>query len=608
MPKNVKIAILRVINDNSDPISEQACREMLMIGPKSVFRYWFDNTDGYLDFEGSTMFPWVNVRFTAADIDFTNQQVSRGVQMIKAYQATKLLNDNQELEGFDGFMVITAPGAAFNMPNPMTGVSVSVGFDGGAGQLTNGTPFCVLPISTSDHTFMCHELGHVLGLGHTYGVWNNGVDWDGAANGWKQGREYGDPYDIMSSGSFGRLKDASGARDLYWAEPQFEAVSPEGWPLKKIKMGPRSSLANVDFWDSSALRPGTIHHLQLPNIGKPVRLYAAGRQERSPRLIAIHPTQELEQGRGRCYIEYREVAGWDKGLEETGAGLDRRAVVVHTLADTPAAGVRCWYRGRILVPVEIDSDLAVAGTPYVVRAMGSDVADGYVDLEISIGSARGVYNIDFGDDKIVYGKNIDESLTPCGDPIVHADWVTESRYRFIGISYGYGGEGAPDADPPRIRWTVGGVPVKTGSGPLQVPTADGTFTVDFAVDPVTAELSLHSRPGDRFRVEVVATATEADGSNPTTASAFFSPPGYYTGFRRGDMGVLDRCMRKYLISVKLKPYEMLIPPGPDPYHAQWRDEINLSRVQEALKVITPHYPEQAAAIKEIATLRYRHIM
>ncbi len=543
MSKKVKIAILRARTDNSMPISDQACFDMLMTGSNSLFRYWSDNSDGYLDFLDSALFPWVNVAFTAQDIDFPNLSLPRGVQVAKAYQAAKMLNNNQELDGFDGFVVITAPGASFAATNPATNSSVTIAFDAGAGPQANGKPACALPVTSSDHTFMCHELGHVLGFAHTFGVWNNGIDWDRAANGWVQGQEYGDPYDIMSSATFGTRVDPAMTR--YSGQPQFPGTSPAGWPIgPQIGMGPGSSLANVDLWDPSALRAGTIRHLPYPTAGNHVvRLYAAGRRQGSPRVIAIHPANEDAQGRGRCYLEYRDTSGWDAGLDLAGNDLARQAVVAHTLADTPASGVRCWYRGRILVPVEIDSDLAVTGTPLVVRLTGSDVGEGYVELEISTGSARGVDLTVRGSDDIIHGNNIQELATPCGDRIVTADWITQSTYFFRAITFGYGGEGAPGAAAPGIAWTVGGVSVPPGSGSLNVPAAGSFFAVEYDIHPVTAELSLVSRGGERYQVPVAVTASEPDSSSPTTAGASFNPLGYYTGFRPGDLGVLDRCMR-----------------------------------------------------------------
>ena len=45
--------------------------------------YWTNVTDGYLDFVGSTLFPWVDIQIGADD-------VSRETQCARAYEATGL--------------------------------------------------------------------------------------------------------------------------------------------------------------------------------------------------------------------------------------------------------------------------------------------------------------------------------------------------------------------------------------------------------------------------------------------------------------------------------------------------------------------------------------
>lgn len=604
MSKKVKLAILRARHDPNVPyISDQACIQMLMANQSnlSVFDYWSYNTEDYLDFLDSAMFPWVDIALTAADS-------SRFTQVAKAYEATKLLNDNRDLEGFDGFIVLTLPGR-MQIPNPKAGqpnqpATINFDFDGGAGAVALNKPACALPVMTSDHTFMCHEVGHVLGFEHTYGVWNNGVDWDRKPP-WDEGQVYGDPYDIMSSASFGtRTLDPKKSR--YTGRPKFAGASPAGWPVEpKIAMGPAPARAHVHLWDPAAIPPSRVRHLQTPNGGKHrLRLYSASARHGSPSLIVIHPPNEDAQGRGRCYLEYRSNHNWDVGLDVAGNDLARQAVVAHTLADATNDGVRCWYRGRILVPLELDSDLEVTGTPLTVRVTDTDVDEGYVELEISTTSPRGVDLKIMGGDEIITGIDTQEMGTPCGDTIVWGTWIYQSQYFYQPITYGYGGEGAPDAAPPAVTWTVGGKPVPAGSGFLDVPAADGIFTVGYSIDPVTSELSLSSRGGEKYSVPVIATATEPGGANPTTTAAVFDPLGYTTGFRPGDLATLDSCMSKYLRSVRLRPRDLLIPPGPDPFREQWRDRINQYRMQELVRLMTPVFPLQAVALGAISAMRY----
>ena len=126
-------------------------------------------------------------------------------------------------------------------------------------------------------------------------------------------------------------------------------------------------------------------------------------------------------------------------------------------------------------------------------------------------------------------------------------------------------------------------------------------------DAATFELSLAGRGGEKYSVPVVATATEPGGGNATTATASFSPLGYFTGFKPGDLGKLNHCMGKYIEAVRLRPQDLLVPPGPDPYRHQWQDRVNQARVLEFARQITRSHPAQAIALKAIAEMRYAHV-
>ncbi|MEP6594908.1 MAG: hypothetical protein ABJA71_03130 [Ginsengibacter sp.] len=603
MSKKVKIAILRARHDTSLPfISDQACTDILITNAThhSLLNYWSFNTYGYLDFIGSAIFPWVDISIMASD-------VSRGTQIKKAYDATKAI-ENNNVDDFDGYFVITYPGR-MTIPNPKAGqpnepATKVLNFDGGeAGTVVNGKRACAIPVMPSDHTFMCHELGHVLGFKHSYGVMNNGIEWDGKPP-FDEGLVYGDPYDIMSSASFG-TRNLDPKKTKYYGSPIFAGPSHPQWPVEpKINMGPATARAQVHLWDAAAIPAARIRHLQTPGGtgAYRTRLYAAS-SNGSPHLIIVHPANEDQEGRNRCYIEFRDNKGWDKGMDTYGSDLARQGVVVHTLADT-SEGVRCWYRGHIPVPVEIDSDLQITGTPLVVRVTDDDVDAGYVEIEISTINERG-FDLDITrNNDVVTMVDTHEMGTPCGDTIVYGTLIMQSLYFYRAITYGYGGEGAPDAAPPAVKWKVGGIDIGVGSGSINVVASGEAYTIDYSTDGVTQELSLSSKPAEKYIVSVQVTVSESNGANPITVTTVFDPVGYYNGFGPGDGEKLARCMDKYLIYVKVRPRDILIPPGPEPYREQWKDRINKARLQEVVRLISDSHPAEAIALGALVIMRY----
>jgi hypothetical protein len=360
--KNVKLAIMRARHDTTTAyISDDACLKMLYHSAdgRAVLDYWSDVTGDYLDFSGSALLPWVDITLPAGD-------VSRGKQFELAYAATDALNPNDNLGAYDGYLVISLPGT---------------NIDGGSSS-SNGRPFSALPVAASDHTFMCHETGHTIGFGHSYGLPNNGIDWDGKAP-WDVGNVYGDPYDIMSSGSFGaRWLDPDVAHTT--SHPTFTGTAVAGWPnANAFSMGPAPARAHLHLWDQASLQT-TVQNVAIPAAGGSVkqRLFAAGGPSAATKLLALHPADEDAQGRGRCYVEYRQAVGWDAGLDSSGSDLGRQAIVVHALADTPDEGVRCWYRGQLPIPLGTETTLGIAGTRMVVNVTAVAADNSYVDIEV----------------------------------------------------------------------------------------------------------------------------------------------------------------------------------------------------------------------------------
>jgi hypothetical protein len=584
--RKTRIAILRVRHDPSvDFISEEACLQMMMTNTHrtSVLNYWESVTGGHLDFVGSTMFPWVDIQFAADS--------SRYAQCALAYDATRAL-PNADFGGFDAFVVLTLPGR-LTFPNPQAGQpgqppTKVVDLDGGAGAVVLGKPACSLPVMTTNHATMCHEVGHVLGFNHTYGVPNLGSDWAGTGI---PAPVYGDPYDIMS-GAVG--------------DPSFQGWPVPGWPNQNaFSMGPAPARAHVHLWDPSAFQAGQVRHFPAPFVGNKVHFTLGAAGGRGVQLAVLHPFGEDASGRGRCYVEYRQRGGWDAGLDESGGALARRGVVVHTLSET-AEGIRCWYRGRILVPLELDSDVNVAGTALHVRVLSADLESGSVDIEVSARLERGVELQTHGGDEIITVINPQPMSTPCGDTLTYGTWITLTNRSFQPVSYGFGLLDPLEPKPLGARWTVAGIPVEGENGTIEAPTTDGVFTVSYQLNPVTVELLLWGRGGERYRADVTVAVSEADGSGTRFATATFQSKGWYDGYGPGDTAKLARCMSKYAKSVRLRLGDYLVPsgPDPDPVREQLVDRINQRRMQQVIAQVADEHPGPASALAALTAMRY----
>lgn len=239
MPKEMRIAVLRNHHDNSfAAIPDQACEEVLRANNSrtSVAQYWADCTQGHLQLQLDFM-PWVSVPLAKAG------DHERELEASKAYEATAAANMQIDLAGYDGYIVLSHPGT---VPNPAAGQPNEpdrLALSGGATGLKEKTA-AVLPVTApTNHTFMCHEVGHVAGFRHTYGLANNGRDWN---NQGVEAYEYGDPYDIMSSAMFGSRRQNSTVPG-WWADPTFADTLPNGWPNADAfnSMGPAPARAHV---------------------------------------------------------------------------------------------------------------------------------------------------------------------------------------------------------------------------------------------------------------------------------------------------------------------------------------------------------------------------
>jgi hypothetical protein len=548
MAKNVRLGIIRARHDTTVPvISDAACIAMFMTGEHALLKYWINTSRGYLDFIDSPLFPWVDMSIGA-----DTGRVAQAKAAIDALRARYPGHD--PLAGLDALVVLSHPGTRV-MANPQAGppgqpATITAGFDGGAATVA-GFPVAVLPAMPSDHTFMCHEIGHVLGFAHSFGLDNNGTDWNPNDANIIVGPEYGSPYDLMSSASFGSRW--LGAGPFYSAAPTFVGPAIAGWPnAGAFSMGPHLSRANLHLHMPEALA-GRVTERLFPGPGGSVNVRIVPAWASSGNcLLILHPPGEPANGAGRVYVEYRVAKGWDAGMDPLGPSLSREGVVVHSLVDQPNVGVRVWYRGSIPT-VSPDSDVAVASTPLVVRVENIDPDDDWVDVSVTAGAARRVDIVrgNHSDDMVGVVGELQHTITPCGDPIRKGTFATSTFSQFGVRTSGFGGGGEPGATPATVAWTVGGVAATGASGTIDVPVDGVTLAVEYTIDAVVSELALTSRGGERFETPVVVTVT-GDGTT-ATASATFTALGWFDGIHPEDVDVLGSCLGRIADRYKVVP-------------------------------------------------------
>ncbi len=221
MSKVLKFAVIRAQHDSSvSGLADGDVRQMFFANANNsaVFQFW---EQGFFDLSQSTLLARV-VSFT---IDF--EKVDDRSNLAK-HVFDQLTDAGEDLSSYDGFVFLVWPGGQVTVNNPRAAepnqpATITRTIDGGTNSFGDGRKFCVLPVGTSNHMFFCHEVGHVARVEHTFGLLNNGIDWQGTG---ATGNVYGDPYDIMSSASFGDR----GRGPVQWnSDPTF-AGTPVSWP------------------------------------------------------------------------------------------------------------------------------------------------------------------------------------------------------------------------------------------------------------------------------------------------------------------------------------------------------------------------------------------
>ncbi len=275
-------------------------------GTGGAFDYWRDvsySTGGSGDMRGSQVFGWFDIGHTGAELSAFAGGAQR--QQIFNWGLEAARRNNVDLSGFPHKIVILNANA-----------------DHGA--VGGGVVFAYADARPLEPTFFFHEMGHELGLDHSFGE-----NTTPCASGDARPGAYCDVFDIMSAMNVRSFNDALNRR----AGPLLNALSRErlGWLHRSRIWKPNA----IDFNQTVALaainRPDADGYLMLKLIG-------SGRV--SGQTMPSTYT-----------VEFRRAAGWDRGLTS-----DR--VLVHEVRPDGLVRLLTNFSGGVL---NVGSELVISG-------------------------------------------------------------------------------------------------------------------------------------------------------------------------------------------------------------------------------------------------------
>ena len=549
MNEQRKVAVILVRHDLSQtPPTLAECQALMWSGQNSVARYWQENTEDWFQFAAFDFFgPY--------DIMRPPPPEDRDVLRDRAKAAASGAGVN--LGGYDTLVV-------FDFPGRVGGVGYDHGADGiGPG---HAATFGAL----DNHTFFCHEFGHVLGFDHTYGIPNRG---DG---GTQPNPMYGDPYDIMSSATFGD------------SAPTMNLPSPfAGFP-GSTSAGPMLARAQLHFTKPMAMESiGKVRHIHEDGANEVFSIFPAGHGGTgTTELVIFHPSGEDAEARGRIYVEYRQPfdlhwrTRWDNGLAADGDNRDRRGVIVHVVKNIPDSNTAAvWYAGRICFPtpdadVVVDTPLGTAVVTVSDEFMHQN-PPAYVRVRVTRQTRARVSIVTKTEDVVTVTSSEKR-------PIPGWEWAGEFTWerrdtvrttRYIPVTTGLGGKSPNDiATTVKVNWYLGNSMLVPDSGIATElpPGAPHSVHIHYSIDTPERVLTLFNEPADgTFAIRVQASASDPPTwYTPITTDSSYEVDGRTEGWGRDYHDFMDFWER---ITHPI-PIPHVGPPRPDDYRV-WIERL-----------------------------------
>ena len=437
--------------------------------------------------------------------------------------------------------------------------------------------------------FVAHELGHALGLNHSYGS-------PGYQNApWSQPGEYGHPYCVLSANGYGGFGGPYVPPEPRDGRPEYSGLGPSVNAATALRRG------WVDAY---------VH--QLPGATVVTELRSRHWLGRNPGL----PAQALEvRGTdGKTYVlEYRENDDWDRGQGSPvviiNAGQGSTADLAHPGTHSAT------YLGMIRLPTTFGGSGSVYNGPgFGIELLDRSVAQHWLRIRLQPGRVS-VSAVQLSSAVEVAGEQATGSGETTFDPgekaCVEGTWpftrIERAQVARFEATY------ALATSELIATWSVDGVPIVGTSGSIPLPGKQvrvanqmlndlkdvRTVTVRYEIEaiPQGSRLRLFNAPNDEtYNVEVSATLSTAVGSGSALAWEKFTgveyqyPSAFYE--RR------EACLQRFIdVGERYVRYKVLLPPD------LWLQipEALLPRVVDLLGILAQlHERGETAAYQEVA--------
>ncbi|WP_084039141.1 hypothetical protein [Demequina sp. NBRC 110053] len=511
------------------PTTDEGLARAFFADPQSVAAYWSDVTFGHVDLTTSEVLPRAAYPGPANVVD-------RTVLLKHVVDGIEAGSGADALDGFHAVFVVINPGV-FDHPHPdydpldpTTPEFDSRPLRGFAWVLPDGRPVAVMAAEAVVFRTMYHEVGHMLGFEHPFGLFNAAKD-DLSTAPVETSTEYGSPYDVM--GMRGQ-EDPSHAPRWWAVRTTFAGTAIAGWggPLED-QLGPALSRAQLHWRWPEALTH-RVTERPLPAGGGQTSVTARAMDRR---VVVLRSSTDATNPTMRTYVEYRSATGWDAGFASDVNDSDGEGVVVHVLRHTPS-GWRLVYGGAVLRH-GADRDVDIWGTGMTLTV--DEWIDGGADVRVAV--HRNVTQVTLAAvaEMGALGEPIgaiENVPTGCGTYYRRGTWATSTHAVIEARSVGSGGAGEYSGPPPAMVWAVAGRVLSASAG---VVLATGGARVTYSLDAFGKVLILDSESGDTLTVDVEAWV---EGNPARKGSATLEISGSYTGIHPSDWHIELDCIEQ----------------------------------------------------------------